>query len=304
MVNLHKKRRDAVPARIHVIDALTWVPGYSSAYLVVSNEVALIETGLSSSTEAILQGIAACGVHPEEVAHILITHLHLDHAGGAGLLAKHLPHADILLHPMGIPRLADPARLLNSARKALGDFSKSYGLDGVLPVDPARLKPLVEGNVVDLGGTKLSVIETPGHAPHHLCLHDEASNGVFVGDAVGIYFPATDTVSLTTPSPNFDMDLCLKDIERMRARKPEVLYYSHYGPNRKVEQALGRAVEKLHQWDEIVQRAAKRRSDLESIARLLADDMAREAPLTPRWLHDELARLYAAGYIKYRNLDV
>ncbi|MBI2858871.1 MAG: MBL fold metallo-hydrolase [Chloroflexi bacterium] len=289
-------------AKIHVIDARTWVPRFSSAFVLEGDRVALIETGLSTSAEAIAEGVAALGLQPEQIELVLMTHLHLDHAGGAGLLARKFPRAQFLIHEMGVPRLADPTRLKASAGKALGAFSSSYGLDEMVPLEQSRISPVAEGDTFDLGGTKLTVIGFPGHAPHHLCFLDDASNGLFAGDGLGIYFPESGAVSLTSPAPNFDLQLSLQDVARARSLSPNILYYSHYGPCNRVKAALEAVEAKLLSWDETVLRASRQGKNLEAIASLIAGDMAADAPHTPKWFHNEMAKLYTRGYMKYHRL--
>ncbi|MDO8472590.1 MAG: MBL fold metallo-hydrolase [Dehalococcoidia bacterium] len=287
---------------IYLIDAQTWAPGYSSVYLVAgSRGIALVETGLSTPAETILEGIRRHAIRPNDVTHIVLTHLHLDHAGSAGILSKEMPGASVFIHPMGATHLADPSRLLASAGRALGDFGKTYGLDQVVGVESSRIRLTRDGDVLDLGDFRLRAIETPGHAPHHLCFHEESTNSVFVGDLVGNYFPETGSLSLTSSAPNFDLKLTIESIGKIKALKPDVLYFSHFGPARPALPLLERSIEQLLTWERTILEALRHGKTVDDIAKLIAADLIAAGPSFPHWLHAETARVYAMGYLKYLN---
>ena len=207
---------------IYSIDVEMWTPEYSSVYLVVGDRIALIETGLSTSSDKILEGIKHLGFRYEDIDFIVVTHIHLDHAGGAGIVAEKLPSAKVIAHKDGAKHLINPSKLIYSATKALGELSKAYGLDKIVPIAQDRMEPVDEGNIIDLGSRKLEVLWTPGHAPHHICLYDDKSRGIFAGDAVGVYYPHEDLLTPTTPPPDFDVEVAIGTIERLKKIKAEV----------------------------------------------------------------------------------
>ncbi len=289
---------------IFTIDAKTWAPDYSSVYLVVGNRgIALVETGLSTSAMPILEGIRAHGIRPQDVTHVVITHLHLDHAGGAGLLLAEMPKASVFIHPMGVANLADPTRLLASAGRALGTFGSTYGLDKVVKVESSRIVATNDGDVLDLGDMKLRAIETPGHAPHHLCFYEESSCGVFTGDLVGNYYPETGSLALTSSAPNFDLQLTMKSIDKIKALKPETLYFSHFGAAQPASQLLDRSIAQLLSWKTTILNALKEGKSEGDIASLIDTDLALAGPSYPRWLHTEMAQVYAKGFVKYLKVQ-
>lgn len=286
---------------IHTIDARTWVPGYSSVYLVADRRIALIETGISYSADVILQGIKDCGVRPEDISHILLTHVHLDHMGGAAILAKRMPQAEVLVHPMGVKHVIDPTRLINSAKAALGELSKVYGLEAVTGLDAGRVRPVREGDAIDLGGTKLTVLETPGHAPHHLCFHESSTNGVFFGD-LGGYSPGGMEVYPSSPAPDFDPELSIQSVERVKSLKPEVLYFSHFGAHGHPEAAMDGLIRKIREWDIVARKALDEGLGAEYFVKFVARDTARGPRSEPTWLHERMAESGALGFLKYYEM--
>ena len=159
---------------------------------------------------------------------IALTHIHLDHAGGAGYLARECPDAEVYVHPIGAPHVIDPERLVAGTKAAVGDQWEHYAEP--IPVPAERVTEIVDGDSIDLGDRALDVHHAPGHAPHQVVFHDGGDGIVYTADAAGIYVPEIDSVAPTTPPPNFDLDGCLDDVETIRALEPDVLAYYHFGP--------------------------------------------------------------------------
>src|SRR6266511_5569642 len=172
-------------ARLSAIDTrMTGRFRMTSAYLVHAREPALVETGPTTSAEAVTAGLAALGMGPEDLAHIVVTHIHLDHAGGVGRLAQRFTRATIWVHQRGAPHLAEPEKLVASATRVYGRerLQRLFG-----PVDPApsdRIRAVNEGDTIRLGTRSLEVLYTPGHASHHVSLVDSLSGALFTGDAL------------------------------------------------------------------------------------------------------------------------
>ena len=283
---------------IYSIDVEMWTPEYTSVYLVVGDKIALIETGLSTSSERILEGIKHLGFRYENIDFIIVTHIHLDHAGGAGILAKELPSAKVVVHKDGAKHLINPSRLVHSATKALGELSKAYGLDKVVPIAQNVVEPVDEGSIIDLGSRKLTVLWTPGHATHHICLYDNRSNGIFVGDAVGIYYPHEDLLKPTTPPPDFDVEVAIQTIERLKKVKADVLYFSHFGPNHEVERMLASSIKEIDRWEKETWQWLKEQ-DFDYAVEKLAAELNQELPSIPRWINEQLAPMMVLGYLSY-----
>lgn len=210
-------------------------PRMAACYLLETDSaLAIIETGHNDSIGRMLQVIASRGRRVEEVSHVIVTHVHLDHAGGAGSLMRHLPNARLLVHPRGARHMIDPSKLEASARAVYGDeeFDRMYG--SLLPVPEDRVTIVGEGGSVEVGNRHLSFIDTPGHARHHFCVWDEPSRGWFTGDTFGISYRELDTdkgpfIFPTTTPIQFDPPALIASIDRLLERGPENMYLTHYG---------------------------------------------------------------------------
>lgn len=204
-------------------------PGFIASYLVEDGgELALIEAGPASTLEALLAGIRAAGYDPADLSHILLTHIHLDHAAGAGQLARIAPGAAVHVHPLGAPHLADPSRLLASAARLYGDMMDAlWGT--MLPVPAERLRTPADGEAIRVGARSLLALETPGHAAHHFAFHDPDAGLVFTGDVGGIRMDRAPHVRPPTPPPELDTPAWLASIDRLRSLEPRMLLPTHFG---------------------------------------------------------------------------
>lgn len=205
------------------------VPGAIASYLVAdAGELALVEAGPASTTATLLAGIRAAGHDPADVTHLLLTHIHLDHAAAAGGLLRHFPRAVVGVHPLGAPHLADPSRLLASATRLYGArMDELWGT--MLPVPAERMRVLRDGDAVRVGGRHLTALDTPGHARHHLAFHLPDAQAVFTGDVGGVRVGGAGYVRPPTPPPEFEPPAWLRSIARLRALRPEHLLLTHFG---------------------------------------------------------------------------
>jgi glyoxylase-like metal-dependent hydrolase (beta-lactamase superfamily II) len=192
--------------------------GITAGYLIRGERPCLVETGTAPSAPVVRDALAALGVGPHDLATIVVTHIHLDHAGGAGDVAAMFPDAEVVVHERGARHLADPARLMSSARMVYGDALDSH--------------------------------YSPGHAKHHVGLIDSVSGDLYVGDAAGVYIPETADLRPATPPPDFDLDTALASIRMFASLRPQRLLFSHYGPVPDVEGTLARSAEEIRLWVE------------------------------------------------------
>lgn len=202
------------------------VPGQGGIYLLPRRPAALVEAGTSLAQGRILAALEALGVRREEVEWIFLTHIHLDHGGGAGALLKELPRAKAVVHGRGARHLVDPSRLVASVREAVRDRFPLYG--EAIPIPEERIHVAGDGEVFSAGGDQIRALETPGHAPHHLCYFLERERLLFTGDAAGLYLGGV--LIPTTVPPSFDLELSLRSLDRMEALGPRLLLYTHFGP--------------------------------------------------------------------------
>jgi glyoxylase-like metal-dependent hydrolase (beta-lactamase superfamily II) len=222
--------------------------GITSGYLVRGDEGwLLIETGPAAAVKTILAAVEALQIKPEDLRYIAVTHIHLDHAGGAGELLNYFKNASIIVHPAGKRHLADPSKLVEGARSILGeDRMKLWG--EVVPAAEEKIIPADEGYKIDLGNRVIEVWETPGHARHHLCFYDAVNKVLFSGDAAGIYQPRLSAALgrpfiRTTAVNGFDPGLMLQSLIRIALRDIRRICFTHFGfldaPQYYIEQVIG-----------------------------------------------------------------
>jgi glyoxylase-like metal-dependent hydrolase (beta-lactamase superfamily II) len=249
---------------------------YTAAYLIHGSNPTLVETGPTTSVEPVARSLAALGIAPDALANIVLTHIHLDHAGGVGGLAARFPAATIHVHERGARHLADPARLVASATRVYGEERMARLFGPVEPVPAGRIRALADRDTVDAGGRVLQVLATPGHASHHVAVVDEGAGVVFTGDALGIHVPDLPVLRPATPPPDFDLDLALRSIHAIRNLRPTTLLFAHFGPIRDVERTCELAERRLREWCGVVSEALDDTDDLDVIVDRLAAHVAGE----------------------------
>ncbi|HEU5001749.1 MAG TPA: MBL fold metallo-hydrolase [Actinomycetota bacterium] len=202
--------------------------GVTAVYCFPAPAPAIIDTAPATSLEAILTGLEELGI--DDLAWIILTHIHLDHAGAAGHLAERFPRARVVVREEGAPHLIDPSRLWASASRLYDDMEGMWG--SMRPVPADRLDVVgADGVVADLGdGRVLSAVYTPGHAAHHMALVEAASGDVFAGDALGVFLAEMGAVHPATPPPEFNLEAAVDSIGRLQALGPSRLFPTHFGP--------------------------------------------------------------------------
>jgi glyoxylase-like metal-dependent hydrolase (beta-lactamase superfamily II) len=245
--------------------------GITAGYLIRSDRPCLVETGTAPSAPLVKDALAALGVAPGDLATVVVTHIHLDHAGGVGDIAAMFPAAEVVVHELGARHLADPSRLMASARMVYGDELDS--LFGVLAPTPAdRIRAVERTGVVDLGGgRRLESHYSPGHAKHHVGLIDSVSGDLYVGDAAGLYIQETGDMRPATPPPDFDLEVALASLRMFGALQPARLLFSHFGPVTAVDDALERSAAEIRLWVEETRQARSAGVDLDHAAAMVAE---------------------------------
>jgi glyoxylase-like metal-dependent hydrolase (beta-lactamase superfamily II) len=254
--------------------------GITAGYLIRGERPCLVETGTAPSAPLVRDALAALGVGPADLATVVVTHIHLDHAGGTGDIAAMFPAAQVVVHELGARHLADPSRLMRSARMVWGD--ELDGLFGTLAPTPAdRIRAVEQRGVVDLGGgRRLDSHYSPGHARHHVGLVDSASGDLYVGDAAGIYLQETGDMRPATPPPDFNLDVALESLRMFAALQPARLLFSHFGPVTDVEETLDRSAAEISLWVAETRRA--RGAGMDHAAAMVAErTRQRYAALAP-----------------------
>ena len=220
---------------IHTLDTAFQRDHFDAAYLLVENgRGAFIDCGTSHAVPRLLAAVEHAGLTVDAIDWLILTHVHLDHAGGAGALMQQLPNAKLLAHPRGAPHMIDPTRLIAGATAVYGEaeMARSYGR--IVPVPAERVVVAEDGHRLSLAGRELLCIDTPGHARHHLCVWDAASRGWFSGDTFGLSYRELDSAQgafiVPTTSPvQFEPEALHASIERLMQHTPEAMYLTHYG---------------------------------------------------------------------------
>jgi len=267
-----------LPHGITVIDTGFLRPRFDAAYLIVDDgHAAFVETGTNQAVPALLQALAQQGLGVDAVEHVIVTHVHLDHAGGAGALMQQLPRARLVVHPRGARHMADPAQLMAGVRAVYGQARAERDYGTLVPVPAGRIVQTADGMTLPLGRRTLEFIDTPGHARHHHCVWDSASQGWFVGDTLGAAYE-----ELTTPAGRYGLPACTPvqfdpvalrgSIERLLARQPRVFYLTHYGA---VPEVQLQATQVLQQVDAMVAIATRLYAEAKATAMSDADRSAR-----------------------------
>lgn len=230
--------------------------GRSAGYIVRGEKNALFDTGSSHSRQTILDGLAALGMTPADLDYLVVTHIHLDHSGGVGYLLPLLPNATVICHPRAARHLIDPTRLIAGASAVYGEsLERIFGQ--ILPVPEERVVIAEDGDTVDLGGRMLTFYDSPGHARHHIAIHDSGSNGIFTGDTVSIrYVPEltgwdfTCLFPSTSPS-EFDRAAVFQTVERLEKLQPERIYHTHFGMTEPASYAFARTRQTVADYDQM-----------------------------------------------------
>lgn len=209
--------------------------GLAACYLIRSGDrLAFVDTGTEHTVPRLLEAIAALSLTPAQVEYVIPTHAHLDHAGGAGALMASCPNARLVAHPKGAPHLIDPSKLSAGAAAVYGESELQRHFGRLRPVPEERVIAAGDGQTLDLAGRELLLLDTPGHANHHLCVVDRRTRGIFTGDTFGISYREFDTAegpwlyAPTTPVA-FDPDAWQASIDRLLEQAPLTLYLTHYG---------------------------------------------------------------------------
>lgn len=273
--------------------------GQGAAYVVRGPVPVIVETGLSYSAERILHALEELEIPPEDVGYLMVTHVHLDHAGGAGPLAEACPNATVVVHERGARHLAEPAYLVRSVREATGPMFPHYG--EAVPIPPARLLKARGGELLSLGGGfRIKMIATPGHAPHHLCFFELGTKALFAGDAAGIYWPEDGRLLPTTPPPSFDLEESLRSLELLQGLGAEKLLYTHFGPHDRPVAMLQGYAELLQGWVGEVRELKRKLGEDEAVKERLVE---RYLPLFEGSYRREIIsheiRMNAAGVLRY-----
>ncbi|MBI4284216.1 MAG: MBL fold metallo-hydrolase [Chloroflexi bacterium] len=242
------------------------LPRSSMVYFIIGNgQTALIETGPAVVVPAVLDAIRQLGYDPSRLAYAILTHIHLDHGGGAGTLAQQFPQLQIIVHQRGARHLIDPSRLIEGTRQAYGErFDDQYG--PILPIAERQVRAVEDGEVIALGDRELKIIYAPGHAPHQMCIYETKSQGLFCGDAL----PVSSTGSgIVAPVAGFDLDAAIETLDRLSQLNPKIIFSPRGTVSREVARLIQSARANTQAYGDIILAAMKAGEGKERMAQRL-----------------------------------
>jgi glyoxylase-like metal-dependent hydrolase (beta-lactamase superfamily II) len=273
----------------------------TAGYVVTGDAPVLVETGSQTSVPALLEALGALGIGPDDLAGVAVTHIHLDHAGGVGDVAAAFPQATVYVHEKGARHLADPTRLVDSAAQVYGPMLDSlYGR--LTATDAARIHVLEDGEAIAVSPTRsLTTVDSPGHAKHHLALHDSDTGLLFAGDAVGVRLPDIGVLRPATPPPDFDLDQALDSLAKFAARRPTGIALAHFGLVPDPQAILEEADGTLRAWAEEAERAWRAGEDIATALAAKFDDTLTDVDPTLRDRLETLNGVHsnAAGFQRW-----
>ncbi len=243
-----------------------------SVYLLTGDETVLIEPGPAAVIPSILDGMKRLGL--KRLSYVIPTHIHMDHGGGAGKLARLFPEARVVVHPRGARHAIDPSRLIAATKLAYSDdFEHIYG--SILPIPESQIQVAADGDTVRVGGRELRIIHAPGHAAHHMTILDGKTCSLFCGEALGTLIPGTETSVLPSVSVgDLDVDLYLASIERLKKLRPRVLFFSHGGSVMAPDDIFSRLVENTVMLRDVILEGLRSGDTIEQIERRIRERLS------------------------------
>ncbi|MFB5661734.1 MBL fold metallo-hydrolase [Alteribacillus sp. HJP-4] len=268
----------------------------TGTYIINEQDLTIVETGPSPSAARIKKSLDHLNRRTEEVKHIIVTHIHLDHAGGAGLFLKDCPNASVHAHPKAARHLNDPQRLIQGAKAVYGDkFDKLF--EPIIPIPENKITIQEDESVLTLSsGRTLTFIDTPGHANHHHSIFDSESRGIFSGDTIGIQYADAAAwnkeLYLPSTSPNqFNPDQMLDSLRRIEKLEPSYVYFGHYGETTNVIELKKQLQHWLAVFLEEGRRIFQQNGDYLQLAEILENRVLREKQLEAVPEEDPLRRI-------------
>lgn len=242
------------------VEFLGYREAIGPALLEGDGQLAIVDCGPESCLPVLRRELASRGLAIKDLTALLLTHIHLDHAGATGTLVRENPKLRVYVHEKGAPHMAAPEKLLKSAGRLYGaDMQRMYGEFLATPAE--NLNVLAGGESFQIAGRKIEVAYTPGHASHHVAFFDQSTGTAFIGDNTGLRRPRFEYIAPVTPPPDIDLESWRKSLDEIARRKPTSLYLTHFGPFGDVEGHLGRAWEGLTRWGAASEKIFKGNSD-------------------------------------------
>ena len=294
-------------ASITCIDAMYVQPGHACCYLMVENgRAAFIDTGTGHTVPYLLATLKLKNLSVEDVDYVIPTHVHLDHAGGAGLLMSELPNAKLVIHPRGAPHMIDPNKLIIGTTEVYGEekFKQYYG--EVIPIDEQRVIVAEDEHEIKLANRTLKLLDTPGHARHHFCVYDQTSNGFFTGDTFGLSYKELDNedgafILPTTTPVQFEPDAWQHTLTRMLDHQPQNMFLTHFGRVTEIDRLAKQLREGIDEYANIAKSTLNSENNRENREQSIKEKITQhlQAKLRERYPENEIA-----NYTELFNSDL
>ncbi len=272
--------------------------GVSGVYLLVGDGITLIETGTSLVVPHILEAVREMGYRERDIKRAIVTHVHLDHAGGTGTLVNELPHLQVYVHKRGLKHLSDPSRLIDSARAVYGDVATINAIHGeIVPVPDENLISVLDEELYIGSGMRLKIIDAPGHAPHHLCIYEPESGSLFSGEGLGHNYPESGILHPAVAPPGFDFEESMKTIRKIHRLKPKSICFSQFGQRRDASHVLEESERQLKIYYDFILRRLRGGMVSKEIIEEIIDDHSRDIGVLK--VHDSMLVSLVIGYQIY-----
>ncbi|MBF0287551.1 MAG: MBL fold metallo-hydrolase [SAR324 cluster bacterium] len=248
-----------LPFGITTIDVQCFRQNFAGSHLIIEGDsAAFVDVGTSFSASLLLEGLAIKRIPRENVEYVIVTHIHLDHAGGAGELMSHLPNAKFVVHPRGARHMIDPQKLINAAIDVYGVDRVKEDYGNIIPIPKERVIEAEDGLSVDMNGRTFLFLDTPGHAKHHVCVFDERSQGIFTGDAFGLSYRELDTdrgafILPTTSPAHFAPEAMRQSVKKIMSYRPQNIFFTHFSHVTNVPHLVDDFLRRLDQFLELGQ---------------------------------------------------
>jgi glyoxylase-like metal-dependent hydrolase (beta-lactamase superfamily II) len=288
---------------VHCIDTGLFDAGSLAVYLFEGEEPALVDAGTAASAETIMEGMAACGVDPADLEHLVISHIHVDHSGAASALVERAPDLDVYIHEMTASHLADPGALVESSRGAMGEHFELMGEQGPVPEENIVEVP-DDGLTVEGGGGHLELVHAPGHSPDHLAVWNPERDLLFAAECLGMYLERADRWVPPGTLPNFDVAAIERAIDRLAGYEPETVVFPHFGPwPEEPAAAFETAERELHRWDDRIQALYDETGSVDATVDRAGEELLDISPPYPEVMESFYARLVGRGFLKYHGVE-
>ena len=288
---------------VYCIDTGLFDAGSLAVYLFDGEEPVLVDAGTAASAETVTEGMADCGVEPADLEHLVISHIHVDHSGGASALVEENPDLDVYIHEMTAPHLADPAPLIESSREAMGEHFDRMGEQGPVPEDNIVGVP-DEGVTVEAGGGRLELVHAPGHSPDHLAVWNPDRQLLFAAECLGMYLERADRWVPPGTLPNFDIEAIERAIDRLAGYEPDTVVFPHFGAwPRDSDELFETAERELHRWDDRVLELYEETGSVGATVERAGEELLDIAPPYAPVMEAFYARLVTLGFLNYHGIE-